>query len=194
MPQLNLPFDPILLPGQTARLFRTESNFVDVRVIAIGPLGVHRHDFGTLTSSENLDNDCTHIDMQEGEMAQYRYIPRGNFEVHLQHPAGVDQYRTQGTVKSTRTSAFRMQPWADDPDVPQIVQDAYWRLSEFIVLEDKTPRFDLYPIGHPSGGVEAHVDFFGIKYSLAPLLEVDKPGRVDIWVDGWPAGKKIGSL
>jgi len=188
MPQYNLPFDPILLPGQTARLHRSETNFVDVVCVALGALGTHRHDFGSVTG-ENLGNDCTHLDMPDGEMAQYRYVIRGNFEIHLQHPAGVDQYRTGGTVKSTRSAAFRMPPWASDPDEPVLIQDAHWRMSEFLVLEDKTPRFDLYPIGHSSGPVDGYVDFMGLKMSLRPHSE---PGQVHIWVDGWPPGRKLG--
>lgn len=188
MSHFNTSFEPILLPGHTARLFQSPTSFFDIKVVAVGSLAVHRHDFGTLTA-DLLDQDCTHLDMEKGECAQYRYVIRGAFDVHLQHPAGVDQYRTQGSNKATRTQAFRMQPWAFDNLESDAVKDAYWRLSEFIVVEDKTPRFDIYPYA-PAAQIEAHVDFFGYRFALE-LLPPGEHGKVDIWVNNWPSSKSL---
>jgi len=179
-------FKPVLLAGQTARLMRSVSSFVDVRVKAVFPLGVHRHDFGTLTAA-SLALDDTHLDMGTGELAQYRYVVRGAFEIHLQHPGGVDQYRTGGSNKSNRTEAFRigeMEP-ALEPDQAQ----AQWMLSQFYVLEEETPRFDLYPFIPLAAAVEAYVDFYGIGYALEKLK--DGQGLVTIWVNGRPSGDSL---
>ena len=126
MPALSLNFDPILLPGQTARLFQSEANFMDVRCVAFGSLAVHRHDFGTI-SAATLDQDDTHLDMPNGEMGQYRYVARGNFDIHLQHPGGVDQYRTNGSNKANRLESFRMPPWAFDAKESKAMQNVYLR-------------------------------------------------------------------
>ena len=180
-------FKPILLAGQTARLMRSHSSFVDVRVKAVGTLGVHRHDFGRL-SSVITDADDTHLDMQRGELAQYRFVVRGPFEVHLQHPAGVDQFRTSGSDRATRTSAFRIGEM--DPRNEPDQATAQWMLSQFYVLEDETPRFDLYPYAPTTQQIDAYVDFYGIKYSLAKLASGQQP-MVEIWVNGWPIGDSL---
>lgn len=189
MPQHNLAFDPILMEDHTARLYLSTESFVDVRVIAVASIATHRHDFGTLTGNL-LGQDDTHLDMPEGQLAQYRYVIRGPFDVHLQHPTGVDQYLTNGSDKGTRSAAFRMPPWARDPQEPELLQASYYRLSQFLVLEDRTPRFDLYPYAPTTGGVEAYVDFFGWRLALEKLPAGQK-GQVSIWVSGWPATRKL---
>ena len=189
MPQYNLAFDPILLSGHTARLYIDASNSVDVRVVAVGPLANHAHDFGTLTGNL-LGQDDVHLDLPDGELAQYRFVARGNFDIHLQHPVGVDQYRTNASDKGTRSAAWRIPPWSRDPQLPELLQASFWRLSEFFVLEDRTPRFDLYPYAPTGQGVEAYVDFFGWKFALEKL-PAGEQGQTTIWVSGWPASKDL---
>lgn len=189
MPHYSLAFDPILMADHTARLYLSTETFVDVRVLAVGPLAVHRHDFGTLTGNL-LNQDDTHLDMPDGQLAQYRYVTRGPFDVHLQHPAGVDYYLSNNTDKGTRSAAFRTPPWARDPQEPELLQAAYFRQSEFLVLEDRTPRFDLYPYAPTTGGVEAYVDFFGWRFALEKLPEGQK-GQVSVWISGWPATRDL---
>lgn len=184
----NLDFDPVLKQGWTARLHQAPDNFVDVYVQAVGPLAAHRHDFGALTGVVTA-GECTHLEMPSGEMAQYRYLIRGNFEVHLQHPVGVDQYRTKNAAKGTRSAAFRMRPWSLDPDGDPLWQ-TYWRQSEFLVLEDYTPRFDIYPFQPVEGGTDGYVDFVGYRYSLKPLPAGERP-QVTLWVNNWPAGMRL---
>lgn len=187
---LNPTFQPVLLAGQSARLFTSPNVFYDVKVIAVGPLGIHRHDFGTI-AADTLNQECTHIEMPTGMLGQFRYIARGQFDIVLQNPSGVDQYVTSGSIKSDRAQSFRMFPWAYgivDSDLEEVLK-AHWAMSEFFVLEDTTPRFDLYPYA-PLGGIEAYVDIFGFRYALEKL-PAGKVGTFDIWVRGFPAGKSL---
>ena len=183
---LNRELRPILLPGQTARLYRAESSYEDIEVISVFPLGIHRHDFGDITG-DLLNQDDTHLDMPDGEMAQYRYIPRDGFEVHLQHPGGVDMYRTNGSVKGNSVQGFFIRQY-DIEGEPWDEHDwAMWMLSEFLVFEDETPRFDIYPPVR-NAEMRAHVDFYGIGYSLKKA--VGRP-PVDIWMNNRPAAASL---
>ena len=174
-------FRPILQVGQTARLIRgNPDNFVDVEVLGVFPIAVHRHDFGTLTTS-SLNLDCTHLDLDQGELGQYRYIPRGRFQVHLQLPNGVDVYRTQGSVKGDATQGFYIPSGAGDVDELPGVRSAVWALSEFFVFERETPRFDIYG-GAPAAQIEMYVDFYGIGFP-----------PVTLWVNGRPRGHELGT-
>lgn len=190
--QYHPEFKPLLLAGQSARLLRSPTSWVDVSVIAVGPLAVHRHDFGALGAAL-LSQDDTHLDMPTGQMAQYRYIPRGPFGVHLQHPGGVDQYITSGSVKANLLESFRILPMGDDPNELNEVRRSLWMLSEFLVFEDETPRFDCYPMGRPSARDRAQIDFYGIRYSLAkfkPRVANETP-MVNVWISGWPPGEVL---
>lgn len=180
----NEVFKPILLPGQTARLRKGEDSFEDVEVISVWPLGVHRHDFGDLTG-DLTNQDCEHLDMPDGEMAQYRYMPRDNFEVHLQHPGGVDRYRTNASTKGDATAGWFIRPYDQEGEQWDRYDDFMWMASEFLVLEDATPRFDIYPLVRTTGGMNAHIDFFGIAYSLRRASIQNPP--VEFWVNNRPA-------
>jgi len=187
---LNPEFKPVLLAGQTAALHIDNSTVYDVKVRAVRPISVHRHDFGTI-AADTLAQECTHIEMLTGELGQFRYVARGRFEVVLMNPNGMDVYRTSGSIKNTRAEAFRMPPWAlglADSDPKQLL-DTYWLMSEFFVLESTTPRWDLFPFA-PLNGIEAYVDIFGLNYALESLPAGSK-GMVDIWVRGWPAGESL---
>lgn len=182
-------FRPILQVGQTARLIRgNPENFVDVEVTGVFPLGVHVHDFGTMTTS-SLNQDCTHLDMDNGEMAQIRYIPRGRFRVHLQNPNGVDIYRTQGSAKGDQTAGWFIDNVSGDPDEIHQVRSAMFALSEFLVYEDETPRFDLYGLA-PAAQIEMYVHFYGFGFSLR---KADKTPPVTIWTSGRPRGQELGT-
>ena len=184
----SLDFRPILLPGQKAQLIRGQStNFVNIEVVHVYPLGVHRHDFGTLTGN-TLDQDDTHLDMPSGEMAQYRFIPRGTFRVHLQHPGGTDIYRTNGSVKGVQREGFFIDPY-DENDNPWDGHDTtLWAASEFFVFEDETPRFDLYPLAPAAAARDGYVDFYGWAFVLKRTT--DKP-PVTLWVNGRPRGEAL---
>lgn len=180
----NVEFKPILQPGQTARLRKGEDSFEDVEVIAVWPIGVHRHDFGDL-SGDSTNLDCEHLDMPAGEMAQYRYIPRDRFEVHIQHPGGVDRYRTNASTKGSATAGWMIRPYDQEGEQWDRWDDFLWMASEFIVFEDATPRFDLFPLVRTSGEINGHVDFAGIGYSLRRAKIANPP--VEFWVNNRPA-------
>ena len=186
----NLEFRPILLPGQRAKLIRGQpTNFVNVEVVHVYPLGVHRHDFGTLTGN-SVDQDDTHLDMPSGEMAQYRFIPRGNFGVHLQNPGGVDIYRTRGSVKGAQREGYFITPYDTDGDPWDGHDQFLWAASEFFVFEDETPRFDLYPLAPATGAREGYMDVYGWAFVLKGATS-EPP--VTLWVNGRPRGGALTS-
>ena len=184
----NPEFRPILQAGQRARLIRgAVDNFINIEVVHVFPLPVHRHNFGVLTAS-SLNQDDTHLDMPIGEMAQYRFIPRGNFRVHLQHPGGVDIYRTNGSTKGSQTEGFFVDPY-DQEDQQWDGHDwSLWAASEFFVFEDETPRFDLYPLGPTTGAKRGYVDFYGWAFVLKKATS-EPP--ISLWVNGRPPGVKL---
>ena len=184
----NPEFRPILQQGQRAKLIRGQpSNWVNVEVVHVFPLPVHRHDFGVLTAS-SLNLDDTHLDMPTGELAQYRFIPRTAFRVHLQHPGGVDQYRTNGSTKGVQTEGFFIDPYGEEGQQWNGTDWSQWAASEFFVFEDETPRFDLYPLGPTTGGRRAHMDFYGWAFVLKKATS-EPP--ISLWVNGRPSGEKL---
>lgn len=184
----NPEFRPILQPGQRAKLIRGNvDNFVNVEVVHVFPLPVHRHDFGVLTGN-SLNQDDTHLDMATGELAQYRFIPRGNFRVHLQHPTGVDIYHTNTSIKGDQLQGFFLDPY-DLGGVPWIATDwSFWAASEFFVFQDETPRFDLYPLGPTTAARDGYVDFYGWGFALKKSL-TEPP--MSLWVNGRPQGVSV---
>lgn len=184
----NPEFRPILQTGQTAKLIRGSlTNFVNVEVVHVFPLPVHRHDFGVLIAS-SLNLDDTHLDMPDGEMAQYRFIPRGAFYVHLQNPGGVDIYRTNGSVKGDQTQGFFVGPYGEESQQWSSTDLSQWAASEFFVFEDETPRFDLYPLGPTTGAKDGYVDFYGWAFVLK---KATREPPISLWVNGRPAGEKL---
>jgi len=181
-------FEPALLTGQSARLHINASEFHDVRVVSWGYLPSHRHDFGSLTAgTASLSNDCSHIDMPDGELGQYRWrIVDPSVEVEMKHPASTQQWATQSYSTSTGAN-WRMRYW-DEKD-PELVQNWMFKSSELWVFEQNTPRFDLYPVTGLSGAStpQGYVEFFGFRYALQRLPATER-GVVDIWTQGWPGG------
>ena len=61
--------------------------------------------------------------------------------------------------------------------------------SEFLVFQQNTPRFDLYPVTGLSGAStpQGYVEFFGFRFALQRLPNGER-GMVDIWTQGWPGG------
>jgi len=182
-------FEPALLTGQSARLHLNATEAHDVRVVSWGYLPSHRHDFGELTAgTASLAQDCTHIDMPDGEFAQYRFkIIDPSVEIELKHPASTQQWAVQGYSTSTGAN-WRQRYWSTED--PEDVQKWMFKSSEFFVFEQNTPRFDLYPETGLSGAStpQGYVEFFGFRYALQRLPEGER-GMVDIWVQGWPGGR-----
>ena len=181
-------FEPALLGGQSARLHINATEYHDVRVVSWGYLPSHRHDFGSLTAgTASLANDCTHIDMPDGALAQYRWvIGDPAVEVELKHPASTQQWATQSF--STATGAnWRMRYWGVDDPID--VQKWMFKSSEIWVFEQNTPRFDLYPVSGLSGAStpQGYIEFFGFRYALERLPNGES-GLVDILTQGGPGG------
>jgi len=181
-------FEPALLGGQSARLHVNATEYHDIRVVSWGYLPSHRHDFGSLTGgTASLGNDCTHIDMPDGELAQYRWvIGDPAVEVEMKHPASTQQWMAQSQSTSTGAN-WRMRHWGVDDPID--VQKWMFKSSEFFVFEQNTPRFDLYPLAGLEGArsAQGYVEFFGFRYALERLPNGER-GMVDIWVQGWPGG------
>jgi len=181
-------FEPALITGQSARLHVNASESHDVRVVSWGYLPSHRHDFGAQTGgTASLSNDCTHIDMPNGELAQYRFvIGDPALEIELKHPASTQQWMTQSQTTSTGAN-WRMRYWGVDDPID--IQKWMFKSSEFFVFEQNTPRFDIYPINGLEGAraSQGYVEFFGFRYALERLPNGER-GMVDLWVQGWPGG------
>ena len=181
-------FEPALLTGQSARLNVNPSEFHDVRVVSWGYLPSHLHDFGDLTAgTASVANDCSHIDMPDGELAQYRFrINVPSVEIELKHPASTQQWTVQSSSTTSGTN-WRMRYW--DKEEPEEVQKWMLKSSEFLVFQQNTPRFDLYPVTGLSGAStpQGYVEFFGFRFALQRLPNGER-GMVDIWTQGWPGG------
>lgn len=180
--QYNKDFDPALLAGHTARLFKTDG-VVDIRVLAVGTLPNRRWDVGAVTSGgSTLNQDPTMLDMPVGELAQFRAVIRDNFELEMSHPGqAVRQWQS-------KANNWRLGPvdWEHDPRV----SDFMWQASEFWVYEDETPRFDFYAFTSAQD-VQGHVDFYGYRYAfqaMDPTEPYYEEPKASIYVNSWPSG------
>lgn len=168
-------FQSHLRIGDTVHVLK-DSGEVNVRIDAVEPLPYRRNDVGSLTSASSLANDITVLDMPNGELAVYRFVPTTPIEVELNHPSGSSQrWRTS-------TTNFRIPPWLDDPALPQGMRDYYWAASQFWVYEAETPRFDIYRLA--AHDTEMHLDFSGWRYQFTEL-PVNQRGALNIRMNGW---------
>ena len=181
-------FEPALLTGQTARLHLNTNEFHDIRIVVGANLLLTVTTLAPLPLVHpSLANDCSHIDMPDGQFAQYRWrIIDPSVEVELKHPASTQQWMVQSSSTSTGAN-WRLRYW-DEQD-PIDVQKWMFKSSEFFVFEQNTPRFDLHPITGLSGAStpQGYVEFFGFRYALEKLPNGER-GMVDIWMQGWPGG------
>jgi hypothetical protein len=169
-------FRPILQAGQSARLIRASGQHADVECTGVFPLGVHRHAFNA-TSGPLLNQQCEHLEMGDSEMGQWRYIPRTNFQVSLQLPSGVDIMRTNRSVPGSATEGMHIPPDAGDTNELEDVRRFVWQASEFLVLQDTTPRFDLHPM--QEGEITPILDLHGFGFVLKPA---SKMPPVTLWL------------
>lgn len=181
---LRKEFAPVFGVGDTVRILKAGES-KNIEIFAVQALPHHRHDFGSLTSGTNLrDRDETHLDMPNGEMAQYRFMAMGEFEVEFSHPGS--------TVGAWRTDSqnFRITPSFLHVDTPIQERDWMWAASEFWVFETETPRFHLIPFASAIGA-QAHIDFYGIRYAWKALPSPGEPQFVEpqytLRVNAWPS-------
>ena len=177
--QYSTLFEPLLLQGQTARIYKADG-LVDLRVVAVDALPSYRHDFGALTAN-STGNDVTQLDMPKGEFAQYRFIIWDQFEVEFTHPGtSVRHWRSD-------TQNHRVRPWAmSSPPLPEMLSMYLFASSEFYVYQDETPRFDLYPMFTTIlPAIQGHTEFLGYRYAFE---KIGDEGITKIWANSWPSG------
>lgn len=186
----NNVWNPILLPGHTARLFKADG-VVDVFVEAVGGIPSMRVDIGALSVSSfgtasNTGYDATQLDMPDGEFAQYRFIIADDFEVELTHPGTtVRQWKTDSTNARVKPIPASSSQWGPFDEV-------MWAASEFFVYEQETPRFDIYPQSVSVPRPQGHIEFQGWRFAFRKL-GLDANGKqikgvLPIWVNSWPSG------
>ena len=183
----NEHFDPILLEGHTANLFGAELPVegLPVRCVTLGALPEYMKDFGTLTAATwDTDNSDTNLEMGKYEMAQLRMRIVDDIQLKLKNPSPVAQWRTMSTQ-------FYL-PQFPIGDSETFLKHFLFRASEFFAFEDDIPAFDLYSA---AGSATARVLFSGWRFKLEQLRGAGGRGRIDIWLNGWPAsaGKSAAS-
>lgn len=175
-------FRPILLPNETATLkgsqFPTEGQ--PVMCAAVGALPEYYKDFGSLTAAKwDSDNEDTNLELGSKELAQFRMEILDDFKLQLKNPAPVEQWRT-----SKENFYLRMFPVEPDQDW---LKKLLFKMSEFYVYEQDTPRFDLYAEVAQS---QSRVIFRGWKLKVKEITEKELTSKQIIWVNGWPTSKE----
>lgn len=167
-------FDPILLPGETAKLI-TSSVTVDIECLAVGALPEYQKDFGALTAGTwDTDQEDTNLEMADNEMSQLRVRLLDDVKMRFNNLAPTRQWRTSKTDFYLRQ--FPREPGED------FLKEYMFKASEFFVYEDDTPRFDFYS---PVALNACVVLFSGWRFKLK---KISAPGKITIWVSGWPGG------
>ncbi len=163
------------MPGETAKLV-TANQTIDVECLAVGALPEYQKDFGALTAATwDTDNEDTNLEMQDWEIAQYRVRVVDDMKLRLNNPGSVRQWRTKGTD-------FYLRQFPTVPE-EQFLQEFLFKASEFFVYEDDTtPRFDFYS---DVASLTSRVLFSGWRFKVR---KSNVPGRMTIWVSGWPSG------
>ena len=170
-------FEPILLPGETARLI-TSSETVDVECIAVGALPEYQKDFGALTAATwDTDNEDANLEMQTNELSQLRMRVIDDMKLRFNNLAPTRQWRTSKTD-------FYLKRFPVDSG-EDFLKEFLFKASEFFVYEDDTPRFDFYS---DIALATSRVVFSGWRLRVKELKGAPKPVKT-IWVSGWPSGK-----
>ena len=171
-------FDPILLPGQVARII-TSTETKNVECIAVGAMPSYIKDFGALTAGAwDTDNEDQNLQMNDNELLHMRMRVLDDMQLRFNNLGSTRQWRTQKTD-------FTLRQWpvgSESNDSPESSQ--VWQASEFFVYEDDTPRFDFYS---PVALATSRVSFHGYRYAVAAT---GKMATMTIWVSGWPSGQR----
>jgi len=174
-------FTPAYRENHTLKMHQG-GNLTNIKITGVRPLGSHRHDWGQLATAgtAELAKQCTHLQVADGEIAQYRYIIRDVFEIELKHPSATLYYAAR-SPSNTVGENWRIRPWAQDDKVASEEAVALWIASEFWVYQDTDPRFDVYPIlSQVLPLPQMHIEFFGFKYAWEAI---GQEGQVDLWID-----------
>ena len=170
-------FEPILLPGETAKLI-TSSATHNVECVAVGALPEYYKDFGALTAATwDTDNEDENLEMSAFELAQFRMRVIDDMKLRFNNLAPTRQWRTAKT-----DFYLRQFPQESSED---FLKEFLFKASEFFVFEDDTPRFDFYSDGTLA---TSRVLFSGWRFKVKKLSVGAPVPRMQIWVSGWPSG------
>lgn len=160
-------FEAAYKEGHTVQVIRTDG-ISHVRIKGVRALPSHEHDWGSLTAgSVTSRQECTHLELDAGQFAQYWVKVRDNFELELLHPRSTNFFNNK-RASNVVGANWRIRPYLGEQNETPEVQNMRLAASEFWVWEDDTPLFDLYPplsVQNPQG----HVEFFGYRYSYDEL-------------------------
>lgn len=169
MSHLDPDFHPGFLEDHTVQLIKSTGR-QNVRIVGVRPLPSHYHDWGALTAgTASLRNECTHLELDTGEMAQYRVIVRDpGIELELRHPRATMFWNNKNANVTVGTN-WRVRNISDEES--EAMRNWRWAASEFWVFEDDTPLWDVYPLA--SMGIapapQGHVEFMGYRYSFEDI-------------------------
>lgn len=187
MPGVTAEFNNDYLPGHTYKVHKVSGD-INVRITAARPHPSHRHDFGALTAGTvSTAQQCTHIQVADGQFARYRFIILGAFDIELKHPQATLFWAPRGP-SVTVGATWRARSWEGDRTLSPSQQEWYWMSTEFWLWEDEDPRFDIYPLNSAGTqpAAQGHVEFQGWRYGWEEL-EDNEAVQGDIWVDKFPA-------
>lgn len=174
-------FSPILLPNETALLLGpshpTEGQ--PVRCRWVGALPEYLKDFGTLTA-DTWDNDQEDTNLELGplELGQMRFRILEDMRARLTNPASTIQWRTAKT-------RFHITKWPTESG-QDFLKEMLFRMSEFFVWQNSTPRFDLYSAAAQDA---SRIVFSGWKLKVEKITKAELTSKVELWTSGWPGGR-----
>ena len=167
-------FEPILLPGETARLYMSQG-LLNAKVEAVAALPELIVDFGALTSGTNLSaQQTTNLEFGTMEFAQLRMRVLDDFRTKLYNPPSFKQW-------ASARADFWLPKFSDNPE---FLQEFFFQSSEFFVFEDDTPSFDITTL---QTSAKSRIAFSGYRFSIS---EIRGEGKVPIWVNSWPTGSR----
>ena len=168
-------FDPILLPRETAHIITANEEF-DAECVAVGALPEYEKDFGALVAATwDTDNEDANLEMSNNELSQLRIRVIDDIKLRFNNLAPTRQWRT-----SKVDFYLRQFPQEEGED---FLKEYLFKASEFFVFEDDTPRFDFYSDIALATSI---VRFSGWRLRLKRIAA---PGKIPIWVSGWPSGQ-----
>jgi hypothetical protein len=178
---------PAYLPGHTLKAHH--SGGVDhIKIVAVRHMGTHEHDWGALTANTlSAGNECPHLKVNDGEIANYRFYANDSLWVFPNHPAASKYYQSK-TFADTQLARWGINRWEADRSLAPVIQQTMWAASDIWVWQDDVPTWDLRPI-ISSLSSQGYVHFFGWRYAWESL-PTGQEGQADLWIDTWPDTRK----
>ena len=169
-------FEPLLLEDMTVSLFGTglPTPGLNVKCISVGALPELVSDFGALVAATwSVNNQDTNLEMNIMELAQFRMRILDDMMLRISSPPSVRQW-------STKRAQFYLPTFPTDPGL-DFFANLYWKMSEFFVFEDNTPRFDCYS---DATSATSRILFSGWRFTLE---KIQVPAKIRLWVSEWPS-------